>query len=202
VPCVYVLTNPAIPGLIKIGYTAGSAADRAAQVSQGTGVPAPFQAVWFCQTISIEAAQSLERRVHTHCAAQRLTQAREFFRLNVEQAVEIIESLGYREGVIAITSPEIAARAEVEQARARAEAKARAEAETIRRAAENKARAEEIEVQERKDRIERARQEREARRRDEKLAMWMMGFAFLFFLYEGWIMGFLLLGVAYWIHPK
>lgn len=101
--------------------------------------------------------------------------------MNVEQAVEIIEALGYREGVIAITSPEIAARAEVEQARARAEAKARAEAETIRRAAENKARAEEIEVQKRKERIERVRQERETRQRDEKLTMWFVGFAMLFF---------------------
>ena len=63
-PCVYILTNPAMPDLIKIGFTAGDAADRAAQISQGTGVPAPFAVEWFIETTTAETAYSVERAAH------------------------------------------------------------------------------------------------------------------------------------------
>ena len=39
---VYVLTNPAMPGLVKIGLTSRNPQVRAAELTQATGVPAPF----------------------------------------------------------------------------------------------------------------------------------------------------------------
>ncbi len=43
---VYVLTNPAIPGLVKIGRTSRTPAIRAAELSEPTGVPCPFEVAY------------------------------------------------------------------------------------------------------------------------------------------------------------
>jgi hypothetical protein len=40
---VYVLSNPAMPGLLKVGSTVGPVEKRAAGLSRMTGVPEPFK---------------------------------------------------------------------------------------------------------------------------------------------------------------
>ena len=44
---VYIMTNPAMPGLVKIGSTTLLPDERARQLSSSTGVPRPFQVVAF-----------------------------------------------------------------------------------------------------------------------------------------------------------
>lgn len=95
-PCVYILTNPAMPDLIKIGFTAGDAADRAAQISQGTGVPAPFAVEWFIETTTAESAYSVERAAHRALTDHRINNNREFFKITVAQAAGKIEDLAYQ----------------------------------------------------------------------------------------------------------
>jgi hypothetical protein len=118
--CVYVLINPAMPGLVKIGYTARTAIVRAVETSQGTGVPVPFKVAWYCETVTEDAAKLLEKRVHKHCAPMRENSSREFFKMTVEQAIGIIESIGQKANVIGRTSSEV-------EAHARAESIARSE---------------------------------------------------------------------------
>lgn len=207
--CVYILTNPSIPGLVKIGHTAGAAADRAAQISQGTGVPTAYQVAWYCETTTAEAAARLEREVHQHCAANRVNRAREFFNLAVEQAAAVIESIGYRNSAIAITSPEVAARAQAEQARIRAEAAA--EAERLRALLE--ARAEQRRVEQERIRAEQeraaslarseqARAERAARAENEKAALWLWGIGALLLLTPLWGLSLFLFFFGWAIHPN
>lgn len=95
-PCVYILTNSAMPDLIKIGFTAGDAADRAAQISQGTGVPAPFAVEWFIETTTAESAYNVERAVHRALTNHRINNNREFFKITVAQAAGKIEDLAYQ----------------------------------------------------------------------------------------------------------
>jgi hypothetical protein len=63
---VYLLSNPAMPGLVKIGQTTRTVKERVAELSAHTGVAAPFV---------IEAAfashnpMADEARVHAHLAA-------------------------------------------------------------------------------------------------------------------------------------
>ena len=40
---VYVLSNKAMPGLVKIGYTYGAVESRVSELSSATGVPIAFQ---------------------------------------------------------------------------------------------------------------------------------------------------------------
>lgn len=87
---VYVLSNPAMPGLIKIGYTTQD--DIATRLLQlySTGVPVPFSLEFACRVqnpIEVEAA------LHTAFSPHRINPKREFFRLEAEQAIAILKLL-------------------------------------------------------------------------------------------------------------
>jgi hypothetical protein len=84
---VYLLSNPAMPGLVKIGQTIRPVEARVAELSAYTGVPAPFVIE---VTFASHNPVADEKRVHTHLALDRLQAQREFFRMEVPQAIETI----------------------------------------------------------------------------------------------------------------
>jgi hypothetical protein len=88
---VYILTNPAIPGLVKIGYTRLDPFERAAQVSRGTGVPVGYEVEWAYRCYK---GERIEREVHNYFKKQRVNPTREFFRITLEEAKQAIEQMG------------------------------------------------------------------------------------------------------------
>ena len=87
---VYVVTNPAMPGLVKIGYTSqAEAKDRIAQL-YGTGVPVPFNIEYAAR---VENADKVEDALHTAFAPYRINPKREFFRIEPEQAIAVLRIL-------------------------------------------------------------------------------------------------------------
>ena len=86
---VYIFSNPAMPGLLKIGYTGRIPTDRANELSS-TGVPVPFEVEYYC---IVEEASDIETQVHAHLAVVRRSADREFFRVSVREAIEAIEKL-------------------------------------------------------------------------------------------------------------
>ena len=87
---VYLLTNPVMPGLVKIGMTAQEDIDRRMKELYTTGVPVPFECQFACKVKKCDCAK-IEKALHTAFAPQRLNQNREFFRIQVEQAKAILE---------------------------------------------------------------------------------------------------------------
>src|ERR1700730_12567369 len=87
---VYVLTNPAMPGLVKIGQTA--AEDAAARITQlySTGVPFPFNLEFAAKVSNPDEA---ERALHRAFAPNRANPKREFFSIEPEQAIAILRLL-------------------------------------------------------------------------------------------------------------
>lgn len=88
---LYVLTNPAMPGLVKIGYS--QEADpkvRFRQLSAATGVPERFAAHGFEYSIDCIAA---ETAVHLKLDKLRPNPKREFFRMEPDDALEIIREV-------------------------------------------------------------------------------------------------------------
>ena len=87
---VYVVTNPAMPGLVKIGYT--SQADAKNRIAQlyGTGVPVPFDLEYAAR---VDNAENVEEALHTAFAPYRINPKREFFRIEHEQAIAILRLL-------------------------------------------------------------------------------------------------------------
>lgn len=85
---VYVLTNPVMPGLVKVGHTSRAPEVRAAELSASTGVAARFVVAWSHQVTDHEA---LEGIAHGRLARYRINNHREFFRCTVVQARRIIK---------------------------------------------------------------------------------------------------------------
>jgi hypothetical protein len=61
---IYVLINPSIPGLVKIGKTTRDPESRAKELSQATGVATPFYVAFSievadCHAIQFSALRSL-----------------------------------------------------------------------------------------------------------------------------------------------
>jgi hypothetical protein len=79
---VYVLSNPSMPGLVKIGRTERDVQQRVAELSAASGVPAAFVLEAAYPAIDSGAA---EAAVHVRLAQFRLP-GREFFRVAVEEA--------------------------------------------------------------------------------------------------------------------
>ena len=79
---VYILTNEAMPGLIKIGKTNGDLSERIRGLFQ-TGVPLAFELFFACE---VKEATFVERQLHEAFGDHRVSKNREFFRLAPERA--------------------------------------------------------------------------------------------------------------------
>jgi len=85
---VYILTNPAMPNLIKIGMTSQEDVKfRMAQLYT-TGVPLPFECVYAARVSSYER---VEKALHIAFGPDRLNPKREFFEIEPSQAIAIIK---------------------------------------------------------------------------------------------------------------
>ena len=85
---VYVLTNPAMPGLVKIGKTARGSINARLNELYSTGVPVPFECA-FAARVTDEA--KVESAFHRAFGPYRLNPRREFFQIEPEQAIALLE---------------------------------------------------------------------------------------------------------------
>jgi|TARA_R110000803_G_scaffold199818_1_gene263973 hypothetical protein len=90
---VYVLSNPTMPGLLKIGYTAKKPDERAKQLSRGTGVALPFKVEYAYRCFN---AERLEGELHKHFKPYRTNNQKEFFQIGLEEVEISIKKLGKR----------------------------------------------------------------------------------------------------------
>ena len=87
---VYVLTNSAMPGLVKIGRTDQDDANVRIGQLYTTGVPVPFTLEFACR---VQNAEEVERAFHIAFGPNRINPKREFFRIEPEQAIAILKLL-------------------------------------------------------------------------------------------------------------
>lgn len=87
---VYLLTNPVMPGLVKIGMTAQKDIEKRMRELYTTGVPVPFECQFACKVKKGDCVK-IEKALHAAFAPQRVNANREFFRIQVEQAKSILE---------------------------------------------------------------------------------------------------------------
>ena len=87
---VYVLTNSAMPGLVKIGMTTRESIDTRMKELYSTGVPVPFDCEYACEVKASDCAK-IEKALHTAFKPNRINDNREFFQIKPEQATAILE---------------------------------------------------------------------------------------------------------------
>jgi len=73
---IYLLSNPSMPGLYKIGCTERAPHQRVYELSSATAVPTPF--VLMCY-IEVDGMRDCETALHRWLSDFRVNQAREFF---------------------------------------------------------------------------------------------------------------------------
>lgn len=84
---VYILTNEAMPGYIKIGRTETSVSQRMSELDK-TSVPLPFQCFYAAR---VDDFAKVERALHTAFGDTRVRASREFFQLDPYKAKVVLE---------------------------------------------------------------------------------------------------------------
>ena len=86
---VYVLSNPSMPSLCKIGCTSRTVEDRVEELNRETGVAGPFIIEAKAESSDIKRD---EQAVFTALSSYRYTTKKEFFRVDVEKAKAVLRS--------------------------------------------------------------------------------------------------------------
>lgn len=87
---VYILFNPLMDGIVKIGSTTQSSEKRAIQISKGTGVPVAYQVVY---EEHVSDCRAVEQRLHQIFVAYRINPNREFFRIPLKEAIRALQQV-------------------------------------------------------------------------------------------------------------
>lgn len=87
---VYLLANPSMPGLCKVGATALDPVTRAKQLTAATASPTPFVLIHSRQVSDCTAVEAACHDALSYC---RVNEGREFFRVSEERAIAVIDEL-------------------------------------------------------------------------------------------------------------
>lgn len=92
----YVITNPHIKGLVKIGWTSRQPEVRALELYT-TGVPSEYQIEYAAE---VAAADAAEKHAHLILRKVRENASREYFRCTVSDAISVVREAAQRFGLI------------------------------------------------------------------------------------------------------
>jgi hypothetical protein len=90
---VYILTNEAMPGYVKIGITERDIAKRITELDS-TGVPLPFRCYYAAE---VSDHKKIEKALHVAFGDRRVRSSREFFTVDPYRVKAILEAIAIRE---------------------------------------------------------------------------------------------------------
>jgi hypothetical protein len=85
---IYILTNEAMPGYVKIGKTSTNLEQRIRELSNSTSVPLPFTCFYAC---TVKDSTFVERQLHDAFDNDRINPRREFFQISPERVVSALK---------------------------------------------------------------------------------------------------------------
>ena len=98
---VYVLTNSAMPGLVKIGMTNSSEIENRLKQLYTTGVPVPFKCEFACK---VKDADTIENALHFAFSDFRINLNREFFKISHEKIIAVLKHMEVNEVTTEVNS--------------------------------------------------------------------------------------------------
>lgn len=109
---IYILTNPAMPGLVKIGKTNRADVKQRMFELYSTGVPVPFECAYAAK---VNDPDKVEVALHTAFGPNRINPKREFFSIEPMQAIAILKLLEISDETKEVsTEPELVDAASIE----------------------------------------------------------------------------------------
>jgi hypothetical protein len=130
---VYIITNKAMPYIVKVGYSTKDPELRAAELNH-TGSPHPYVVEY---EVLVEGPRHVERKVHERLSNERENQNKEWFRCTTEEAVAAIKAVVGTKALVENYKRADRAKAEAIKQRREAEERSRRTAEEERRALES-----------------------------------------------------------------
>ncbi len=103
---VYVLTNSAMPGIVKIGMTTRNNVDERMKELFNTSVPVPFVCEYACK-VQVNDCNKVEKALHIAFHPNRINPSREFFKISPEQAIAILKLLDQSDDITKEITAEI-----------------------------------------------------------------------------------------------
>lgn len=85
---IYILTNEAMPGYVKIGKTSTSLEQRIRELSASTSIPLPFTCFYAC---TVKDTAFVEHQLHDAFDDNRTNPRREFFQIDPERVVAALK---------------------------------------------------------------------------------------------------------------
>jgi hypothetical protein len=85
---IYILTNDAMPGYVKVGKTGTSLEQRVRELSSSTSIPLPFTVFYAC---TVKNATFVEHQLHDAFDDSRVNPKREFFNIAPERVVAALK---------------------------------------------------------------------------------------------------------------
>ena len=85
---IYILTNEAMPGYVKIGKTSTSLEQRIRELSSSTSIPLPFTCFYAC---TVKDSAFVEHQLHDAFDDSRINPRREFFQITPERVVSALK---------------------------------------------------------------------------------------------------------------
>jgi phage FluMu protein Com len=86
---IYILSNPRMPGLVKIGLSTRDVQERIEELTSATGVPVPFELEAYFESA---APEEHEQQIHKALSSRRI-KSREFFEVSILEALQVAESV-------------------------------------------------------------------------------------------------------------
>ena len=87
---VYLLTNPVMPGLTKIGKTNIDSLEDRLQSLYNTSIPIPFQCFYACE---VDDPDLVEKKLNNAFGDHRINKKREFFEIDADRVKSVLELL-------------------------------------------------------------------------------------------------------------
>ena len=113
---VYVLTNPAMQEMVKIGMTDRlDVQSRMKELSSASGVPLPFECV-IAWEVEERRAKEVENALHIAFGPARVNESREFFRIEPEQAEALLRVMPGRDVTPSVSEQEVEIQSEEREA--------------------------------------------------------------------------------------
>lgn len=85
---IYVLTNEAMPGYVKVGKTSNNLEQRVKELSSTTSIPLPFIVSYAC---TVKDSAFVERQLHEAFGDNRVNPKREFFIVGTQRVVAALK---------------------------------------------------------------------------------------------------------------
>ena len=87
---IYILNNPSLEGMVKIGATTKDPNDKCRELSSNPSIPTPFNIVYYLSSMNPFKVIGI---VHTILDEYRVNKSRDFFKVDVAQTVNLIEDI-------------------------------------------------------------------------------------------------------------